>query len=96
MKRYLLSYDEAVTLTLGVDAPFYESKFVVEGYDISIFNYRLASFNDFVRNVVEIESNDGILIKIKGDIILDGKLIKDMTDDELILIGFENLSKFKI
>lgn len=41
MKRYLLSYNEAVALTLGIDAPFYESKFVVEGYDVSIFNYRL-------------------------------------------------------
>jgi T4 RnlA family RNA ligase len=50
MKRYLLSYDEAVALTLGVDAPFYESKFVVEGYDVSIFNYRLAMYSDFIDN----------------------------------------------
>jgi hypothetical protein len=50
MKRYLLSYDEAVALTLGVDAPFYESKFVVEGYEISIFNYRLAQYSDFADN----------------------------------------------
>ena len=51
MKRYLLSYNEAVALTLGVDAPFYESKFVVEGYDISIFNYRLAMYSDFIDNL---------------------------------------------
>jgi T4 RnlA family RNA ligase len=50
MKRYLLSYDEAVALTLGVDAPFYESKFVVEGYNVSIFNYRLAMYSDFIDN----------------------------------------------
>ena len=50
MKRYLLSYDEAVALTLGVDAPFYESKFVVEGYEVSIFNYRLANYSDFASN----------------------------------------------
>lgn len=50
MKRYLLSYDEAVALTLGVDAPFYESKFVVEGYNVSIFNYRLAMYSDFADN----------------------------------------------
>ncbi len=92
----LLTYNQAVALTQGNEAPFYEARFVVDGYNISIFNYRLANYNDFVRNVVEIESNDGILIKINGDIILDGKLIKDMTDDELISIGFENLSKFKI
>ena len=51
MKRYLLSYDEAVALTLGIDAPFYESKFVVEGYDVSIFNYRLAMYSDFIDNL---------------------------------------------
>jgi len=50
MKRYLLSYNEAVALTLGVGATFYESKFVVEGYDISIFNYRLAQYSDFIGN----------------------------------------------
>jgi T4 RnlA family RNA ligase len=51
MKRYLLSYNEAVALTLGVDAPFYESKFVVEGYNVSIFNYRLAMYSDFIDNL---------------------------------------------
>lgn len=51
MKRYLLSYDEAVALTLGIDAPFYESKFVVEGYDVAIFNYRLAQYSDFADNL---------------------------------------------
>jgi T4 RnlA family RNA ligase len=51
MKRYLLSYNEAVALTLGVDAPFYESKFVVEGYNVSIFNYRLAQYSDFIDNL---------------------------------------------
>ena len=51
IKRYLLSYDEAVVLTLGIDATFYESKFVVEGYDVSIFNYRLANYSDFADNL---------------------------------------------
>lgn len=50
MKRYLLSYEEAVALTLGADAVFYESKFAVEGYDVSIFNYRLAMYSDFIDN----------------------------------------------
>ena len=70
MKRYLLSYDEAVALTLGVDAPFYESKFVVEGYDISIFNYRLAQYSDFIdnsafemRGLTFIFNEDGSLFK---------------------------------
>jgi T4 RnlA family RNA ligase len=50
MKRCLLSYNDAVDLTLGEGAPFYESKFVVEGYDVSIFNYRIAQYSDFADN----------------------------------------------
>ena len=30
------------------DSAFYESKFVVDGYNISVFNYRLAPYKDFV------------------------------------------------
>jgi T4 RnlA family RNA ligase len=50
MKRHLLSYDEAVALTLGADAAFYESKFEIEGYSVSIFNYRIAQYSDFAEN----------------------------------------------
>ena len=70
MKRYLLSYDEAVALTLGIDAPFYESKFVVEGYNVSIFNYRLAQYSDFfnnsgfeMRGLTYVFNEDGSLFK---------------------------------
>lgn len=55
------TYEEAVTMTIGkryvseidqyLDAAFYESKFVVDGYNISIFNYRLASYKDFSDNL---------------------------------------------
>jgi len=51
MERYLLSYDEAATLTLGIDSTFYESKFVIDGYNVSIFNYRLAQYSDFIDNL---------------------------------------------
>ena len=51
MERYLLSYDEAATLTLGIDSTFYESKFVIDGYNVSIFNYILAQYSDFIDNL---------------------------------------------
>ena len=46
----LITYNEAVALTIGNDSTFYESKFVVDGYNISIFNYRLAQYSDFKVN----------------------------------------------
>lgn len=50
MKRTLPSYDQALALCQGKDAPFYEAKFAVEGYAVSIFNYRLAMYSDFIDN----------------------------------------------
>jgi T4 RnlA family RNA ligase len=66
----LLSYNEALALTLGKDAPFYESKLVVDGYNVSIFNYRLAMYSDFIdnkafemRGLTFIFNEDGSLFK---------------------------------
>lgn len=44
----LPTYDQAVEMCSGEDSPFYESKLIVDGYNISIFNYRLAQYKDFV------------------------------------------------
>ena len=66
----LLSYNEALALTLGKDAPFYESKLVVDVYNVSIFNYRLAMYSDFIdnkafemRGLTFIFNEDGSLFK---------------------------------
>ena len=54
------TYQEAVALTVGkryakeigqyLDAAFYEAKLVVDGYNVSVFNYRLATNADFRDN----------------------------------------------
>lgn len=41
------TYGEAVEMCSGDDATFYESKYVVDGFPISVFNYRLAQYKDF-------------------------------------------------
>lgn len=55
------TYEEAVAMTIGkryvveidqyLDAAFYEAKLIVDGYNVSIFNYRLASYKDFNDNL---------------------------------------------
>jgi len=47
--KYLPSYEDCVEMCSGEESPFYESKMVVDGYNVSIFNYRLAQYNDFVK-----------------------------------------------
>lgn len=50
-KFYIPSYEEAVDLVNRTGSlTFYESVQYVDGYKISVFNYRLASYNDFVEN----------------------------------------------
>lgn len=48
----LPTYDQAVEMCYGEDSPFYESKLVEDGYNISIFNYRLAQYKDFITPMV--------------------------------------------
>lgn len=42
------SYEDCVEMCSREDSPFYESKFNIDGYNISVFNYRLAQYKDFV------------------------------------------------
>ena len=47
-KNYSLpSYEEAVELCSYEESPFYETKIEVDGFPVSIFNYRLAQYSDF-------------------------------------------------
>jgi T4 RnlA family RNA ligase len=45
---FIPTYDDCVEMCSTDDPVFYESKFVLYGYNISIFNYRLAQYKDFV------------------------------------------------
>jgi T4 RnlA family RNA ligase len=69
MKR-LLTYNEALELTKSSEDTFYESKFIVDGFNISIFNYRLAQYSDFknnsafnARGLTYVFNSDGSLYK---------------------------------
>ena len=46
--HYLPNYEDCLEMCSKEDAAFYESKFVIDGYNISVFNYRLAQYKDFV------------------------------------------------
>jgi T4 RnlA family RNA ligase len=45
------SYEECLEMCSKPDATFYESKMVVDGYNVSVFNYRLAQWKDFVNPI---------------------------------------------
>lgn len=47
------TYEQAVELCSGEESPFYESKMVVDGFNVSVFNYRLAQYKDFSNPIPE-------------------------------------------
>ena len=66
---YIPSYDEAVAMCQK-NPVFYETKHKVHGYDVSVFNYRLATFDDFksenafeMRGLTFVFNSDGTLYK---------------------------------
>jgi T4 RnlA family RNA ligase len=66
----LLTYNQSVALTKSEDDTFYESKFVIDGFNISIFNYRIAQYSDFknnsafnARGLTYVFNSDGSLYK---------------------------------
>lgn len=47
------TYEQALRICQKEGSPFYESKMVVGGFNISVFNYRLAQYSDFVTPIVD-------------------------------------------
>lgn len=47
------TYEQAKELCSGEDGAFYESKMVVDGFNVSVFNYRLAQYKDFSNPIPE-------------------------------------------
>ena len=46
--KYLPTYEDCLEMCSREESPFYEQKHTLEGFNVSIFNYRLAQYNDFV------------------------------------------------
>jgi T4 RnlA family RNA ligase len=67
---FLPSYEECVNMCKVENSPFYEAKLSVDGYPVSVFNYRLASNKDFstskskeMRGITFVFNKDGSLYK---------------------------------
>jgi len=67
---HLPNYIDCLEICKKSDGLFYESKLSIEGYNISIFNYRLSTYNDFVtygafelRGLTFVFNSDGSLYK---------------------------------
>ena len=51
LQNAIPTYEQALELCSDEDAPFYESKMIVDGFNVSVFNYRLAQYKDFANPI---------------------------------------------
>lgn len=86
----LITYKQCVDLCNLVDSAFYETKVNVEGFNISVFNYRLAQWSDFAKPFGE--DSDISAYELRGLTFVfneDGSLFKRY----LLLKKFFNLNQ---
>jgi T4 RnlA family RNA ligase len=51
-KNFIPTYEDCVEITKSKgDVVFYEQKYNIEGYKVSVFNYRIAQYTDFIEPV---------------------------------------------
>jgi len=50
-QNFVPTYEQAKELCSGEESPFYESKTAVDGFNVSVFNYRLAQYKDFANPI---------------------------------------------
>jgi T4 RnlA family RNA ligase len=77
-KKYIPTYEEAQELCSYSESPFYETKLLVDGFNISLFNYRLASYKDF-KSPLRFKQKTSTAFEMRGLTFvfnLDGSLFK--------------------
>lgn len=67
---------------------------VVDNTPVAQCTYFLASADDFFPTIIEIQDN-GEKMMLYGELVFNGKKLKDMDDDEIKNIGTNILSQFK-
>lgn len=64
MNFYLPSYDDCLNIVdSNPNLYFYESKFIIDSYNISIFGYRHASYNNFILPIIEYPNINALELK---------------------------------
>jgi RNA ligase len=93
----LPNYQDCLNLCDSKDSPFYETKMVIDGYSVSLFNYRLATNSDFkkefakeLRGICFVFNADGTLFK--RYLLLQKFFNLNQTEETL----FDNVKNFKI
>ena len=57
------TYEECIEICSQDESPFYETKLIVDGFSLSVFNYRLAKYSDFITPIQSKPEISGIELR---------------------------------
>lgn len=57
------TYEECIEICSQDESPFYETKLVIDGFSLSVFNYRLAKYSDFITPIPSKPKISGIELR---------------------------------
>jgi T4 RnlA family RNA ligase len=90
ISNYIPTYEDCVEICSQDESPFYETKLIVDGFSLSVFNYRLVKYSDFITPIPFKPEISGI--ELRGLTFVfnqDGSLFKRF----LLLEKFFNLNQ---
>jgi len=93
MKFYLPTREECQEIVKNSDA-FFIKDTVVEGQNVKLVDYRLASLTDFVNSHITLEENGKTLTFWHTDLV-NNKPIGKMSDKEIQDLGFAFFERIK-
>lgn len=92
MNFYIPSYNECIQIVNNnPDMYFYEKKYIIDGYDASIFGYRYAKFNNFMLPLINNSNVNALELKGITHIFNDNG---DIYDYYLLLHKFWELDQY--
>jgi T4 RnlA family RNA ligase len=63
ISNYIPTYEDCVEICSQDESPFYETKLIVDGFSLSVFNYRLAKYSDFITPIPSKPEISGIELR---------------------------------
>jgi T4 RnlA family RNA ligase len=63
ISNYIPTYEDCVEICSQDESPFYETKLIVDGFSLSVFNYRLVKYSDFITPIPSKPEISGIVLR---------------------------------
>lgn len=94
MNFYLPTREECQEIVKNNET-FYCTSRNVDGFDVELYDYRLASYTDYFPSIILFKENDDEFY-LNEELIINNKALKDYSDEEIEELGFFYFKQFVI